>query len=100
MEKNQHCRSGVLSGSHSYVAGNSAENVSGSGDRVFERQKQFNDLRLVWESEIQISEQAILVAEGTTLIRRWNLLGIRTTFLKHSDGYFLNIRTLKHFSHS
>ena len=30
----------------------------------------------------------------------WNLLGIRTTFLKHSDGYFLNIRTLKHFSHS
>ena len=70
MERNQHCRSGVLSGSHSYVAGNSAENVNGSGDRVFERQKQFNDLRPVWESEIQISEQAILVAEGTTLIRR------------------------------
>ena len=93
MERNQHCRSGVLSGSHSYVAGNSAENVSGSGDRVFERQKQFNDLRPVWEvsgsgdrvferqkqfndlrpvweSEIQISEQAILVAEDTTLIRR------------------------------
>ena len=61
MERNQNCRSGVLSGSHSYVVGNSAENVSGSGDRVFERQKQFNDLRPVWESEIQISEQAILV---------------------------------------
>ena len=70
MERNQNCRSGVLSGSHSYVVGNCAENVSGSGDRVFERQKQFNDLRPVWESEIQISEQAILVAEGTTLIRR------------------------------
>ena len=23
----------------------------------------------------------------------WNLLRIRTTFLKHSDSYFLNIRT-------
>lgn len=37
------------------------KNVCGNGDRVFERQKQFNDLRPVWESEIQISEQAILV---------------------------------------
>ena len=61
MERNQHCRSGVLSGSHSYVAGDSAENVSGSGHRVFERQKQFNNLRSVWKFEIQISEQAILV---------------------------------------